>query len=63
MIKPSSKVDWLLQYVSKLSSEYQGVVEKESQDFSQDKIKLVFHEQRFRNFLTGKEDKNCANHF
>jgi len=55
--KTTAKVKWLIKYVANLSNEYQKVLKDEREDFSQDKIKLIFHRDRFSNFLIGTEEK------
>jgi len=56
-LHPKPTVNWLIHYFSKLSSEYKEVIAGKRKDNSQDKLKIVFHRERFTDFLTGNEDK------
>lgn len=58
LIKKSPvKINWLVNYVKKIFLAYDGVISDQEPDFSQDRAKIVFHDDRFRHFLLGQDDR------
>lgn len=49
------KINWLLNYAIALSARFSSVVANEREDFSEDRIKVFFHRDRFSNFLEGHD--------